>query len=204
MKIFFTFFIFIIICCKLSNAQKLLPGYIVTLKGDTIKGQVEFEKYLAGYAKTAIKFFYDSSGTKYETSIKDIFGYGFYRINEQHHFSKIKTHSLIGDTKFVEQYIFGKISVYIDEALGTPNVHAGSNIFLNGNSNTNKVYIRKDTGVIQFLKIDNKKKVKIVLGDLMADCPMFVSRLNKKLYPDEIYSLIISYNRSFCFNNKNN
>ena len=70
MKTFFTFFIFTIIFYTPANAQKLLPGYIVTLKGDTINGQVEFEKYLTGYAKTSIKFFYDSSGTKYETGIK--------------------------------------------------------------------------------------------------------------------------------------
>ncbi len=204
MKTFLTFFIFLIICCKPSNAQKLLPGYIVTLKGDTINGQVEFEKYLTGYAKTSIKCFYDSSGTKHETSIKDIFGYGFYKTDGQRHFNSIKTHDLISTKKFIEQYGFGKISVYIDEVAGPPNGYAGSNIFLSGSYNISKFYVRKDTGVIQFLNIENKKKVKLILGKLMIDCPKYANELNRKLYAEEIYNLILSYNKSFCFNNNNN
>jgi hypothetical protein len=196
--------IFIVFLSKISFCQKLCSGYIVTLKGDTINGQVEFEKYLTGYAKSSIKAFYDSAGSKYAIGIKDIFGYGFYRTNEQRHFSKIKAHDFISTTKFIEQYIFGKISVYVDEVVNAANLNTNPGMFWTGNLTNFKFYIRKDTGAIQFLNMESKKKVKLILGNLMADCPKYANELNRKLYAEEIYNLILSYNKSFCFNNNNN
>jgi hypothetical protein len=202
MKTLYCLFIFFTIV-ELTYSQKLLTGYIVSSNGDTIKGQVEFEKYLKEYSKTIIVAFYDSSGKKYSTTTKDIFGYGFYRDKNQQHFTKLKTHDFISVQKFVEQYIFGKISVYIDEVPNfNPTLYNKYDFFSSRSSTNFKFYVRKDTDEIFFLNTKNKKQVKKVLGELMADCPKYSGELNRKLFAEEIYSLIISYNNSFCFNTK--
>jgi len=172
--------IFLLAMVFFSFGQKKMPGYLVTYKGDTLKGLIKKPGMLDPEGACT---FYETAGKKVKIQFENIFGYGYIENNKPHNFQKLKLKGdVFEDTTFLEIILNGKISVFETD-------------YFSKDGTRTTFYLKKDDGNIYTLNFGgieiNKKKT---LKKALAECTAVIEKIDGALTKSTVLELIVEYN----------
>ncbi len=164
---------------QLSSQEKVSTGYIITLKGDTLNGEIKFTEKSETelYKKVSFKEANTKSFKQYNPA--NILAYGY----EDKQFETVKVE---GQSKFLKVICRGDIMFY-------QYLHpADDEVFQAGESRYFMLKIKEDMAVEVFYDHQMKKELKKQLHD-DAECVYEIEHA-KKLNLEEVTSILNHYN----------